>query len=342
MIQHLSRLLCALLLVTLISSCETDTFFDDEEDGGQPGAAVFGIRGDLTLADYEAIATNNAPYNTDDYPDFSPVVCFTYSINGSDDYEFVASGVLVKDDWILTAGHNFFVSDEQNRPADVRGILVNTGIDPNNPDDTYEVSELVFHPTWLEDDDVFGKANDLCLVKLTRSVTGIQPAQIYSTTDETIGAVLWYAGYGDYSTQPGQNPDLYSKKHAIQNTLDRKVSGIQSSSSAGVYTGGLLAYDFDSPSEMHNSLGDNFSSEEEDLLGTGRSNPVALVFEGSTVEGDSGGPIFLKKDNVWQVCGILSGGASEPVPNYRDGDYGGIDFYIRTSTAINWINSVIN
>lgn len=342
MINQLSRLLSIFLLLVFLSACETDDFFDDEEGQEPQGEAVFGIRGDLQLADYEAVATNNAPYNTDDFPDFSSVVCFTYSTNGSDDYEFVATGVLVKEDWILTAGHNFFISDEQNNPADPRGILVNTGIDPNNPDATYEVSELIFHPTWLEDDDVFGKANDLCLVKLARPITGITPAPIYSTTDEAIGAVLWYAGFGDYSTQPGQNPDLYSKKHAVQNTLDRKVSGIQSVSSAGTYQGGLLAYDFDSPSEMHNSLGDNFSSEEEDLLGTGRSNPVALVFEGSTVEGDSGGPIFLKKDNVWQVCGILSGGASEPVPNYRDGDYGGIDFYIRTSTAISWINSVID
>lgn len=328
--------------MVFITSCETDEFFDEEEEPLPQSEAVFGIRGDLSLADYEAIATNNVPYNTDDYPDFTPVISFTYSTDGSDDYEYVATGVLVKEDWILTAGHNFFVSEEQNSPAETRGILVNTGVDPNNPNSTHTVSQLVFHPTWLEDDDVFGKANDLCLVKLSSPISGITPAPIYSSTDEAIGAVLWYAGFGDYSTQPGQDPDLYSKRHAIQNTLDRKVLGIQSVSSAGTYEGGLLAYDFDSPIEMHNSLGDNFSSEEEDLLGTGRSNAVALVFEGSTVEGDSGGPIFLKKDNTWQVCGILSGGASEPIPNWRDGDYGGIDFFIRTSTAISWINSVIN
>ncbi|HAA14908.1 MAG TPA: trypsin, partial [Cytophagales bacterium] len=60
-----------------------------------------------------------------------------------------------------------------------------------------------------------------------------------------------------------------------------------------------------------------------------------------TVQGDSGGPLFVRNGDQWEVAGVLSGGASDPVPNWRDGDYGDISIYTRVSTAIDWINSVI-
>ena len=150
-----------------LTACEPDgDFFEPIIDE----TSAFGIRHDRSLSDYEAVATNQAPYNTSAYPDFGTVVNFTYSLNGSQDFEYVASGVLVAPQWVLTAGHNFFVSEEQNAPAPTAGIVVNFGDDPENPDAIRFVSELVFHPTWLNDDDVFGNANDLCLVKLSSSV----------------------------------------------------------------------------------------------------------------------------------------------------------------------------
>lgn len=52
---------------------------------------TFGIRGDLTLRDYEEIGNNAPPFNTSEYPDFSSVVSFAYSLDGSDDFDFSAS-----------------------------------------------------------------------------------------------------------------------------------------------------------------------------------------------------------------------------------------------------------
>ncbi|MFY0608282.1 MAG: trypsin-like serine protease [Cyclobacteriaceae bacterium] len=343
---HLKRkFLLGLSILSMITLVNCSDF--DEEDpvvDTRSSENTFGIRHDLTLADYEKIATNASPYDTDEHPDFSPIVAFTYSLDGSSDYEFVATGTLVKPDWILTAGHNFFVSENQTSPAPVSGITVCLGNDPNDPDQTFEVAELVFHPTWLEDDvELFGTANDLCLVKLKTSITSVTPAIINDKEVEQIGEMVWYGGFGDYSTQPGQNPDDYSKKHAFQNILDRTANDLESKSSAGTYIGGLLSYDFDSPAGDVNPYGDDVVSEDEMLVGgSTTSSATPLPFEACAVQGDSGGPLYMKIDGEWKICGVLSGAGDALLPDHKDGNYGEIDFYTRTATAYDWISSVIN
>jgi len=333
--KNLSLFICVFGLA-LLTSCEDDPEFFEPNS-----FETFGIRHDRDLNQYEAIAANSAPFNTSDFPDFSPVVAFTYSLDGSDNFEYVASGVLIHPEWILTAGHNFFVSDAQSTPAKVEGIIMVTGNDPNLTSNTHEVEQLVFHPTWLEDDDIYANANDLCLVKLKNPILSITPALILEEELETIGSTTWQCGFGDYSRLAGQDPDLYSLKHATKNTLDRIVDNISSSSSAGNYTGGLVAVDFDDPDGMINSLGDDFENEDELLLKGGQSSSVALDYEGSAVEGDSGGPLFIRVNGQWMVTGILSGSATDPVPNHSDGNYGEIDIYTRVSTAFDWIKTVV-
>ncbi len=162
----------------------------------------------------------------------------------------------------------------------------------------------------------------------------------YETTEE-IGATIWYCGFGDYSQQEGHDADLFSVKHAIQNVLDRKVDGITSSSGGTTYYGGLLAFDFDSPSGDRNSLGDETVNDDEAMLGSGTSSASATAFEGATVQGDSGGPLFIKMGDTWKVCGVLSGGASEPIEDHYDSSYGDISVFIRTAPHADWIQSVI-
>lgn len=324
-------LLLGALFVLLFASCEPETYV----------TYTFGIRHDKDLADYEKVATNASPYNSTDYPDFSSVIMFSYSLDGSDSDDYVASGVLITPDWILTAGHNFFVAEEQDSPAPPEGIYVLTGNDPNNPTNTYPVEELVFFPTWIEINEDFLNANDLCLVKLSSPINNITPAQVNSSMSEPLNSTLWFCGFGDYSQQDGQDPNLFSKKHAIENILDRKVDGISTSDGSTSYTGGLLAFDFDSPDGEINSLDDDEVNSDEALLGTGSSGAIATEFEGATIQGDSGGPIFIKIDGEWKVCGILSGGANEPFYGYEDGGYGDISVFIRVANHYDWIQSVI-
>lgn len=304
----------------------------------EPSAEVtFGIRHDRTLEQYEAIAASSDPSR----PDFAPVVAFEYSLDGSNNKEYVASGVLIDDDWILTAGHNFYDAQDQSSAAPLAGIDVLVGNDPNNPQGVYSVAEIVYHPTWLAGFQELADANDLCLVRLSSPVTGIPPASLYSTTNENIGGQVWHCGFGDYSMLAGQNSDLLSKKHAMENILDRAQGGFQTSTGGNNYPGGLLAFDFDHPDGSLNTLGDAIINADEAELGNGSSDATALNFEGTTTAGDSGGPLFLNNNGNWQVVGILSGGASAPIDGHIDGNYGDISIYIRVSSAMGWIQSVV-
>lgn len=336
-----------ILLSALLTACGSDKdnlvgWDEDEELQGEGSVTeyTFGIRHDRTLAEYEAIARNRAPYNTAEYPDFAPVVAFSYGNEGEDSGEFVATGTLISPHWILTAGHNFFSSDEQDSPALPAGITVLLGSDPNGPLSVHAVAELVFYPSWLEQDELMHSANDLCLVRLVEPITSVQPAVINTSLDEPIGSVAWFCGFGDYSGQEGQDPDALSKRHALQNTLDRKVAGIPSRGGGVEYLGGLLAFDFDAPDGTTNSLGDGLVNEDEALLGPGSSSAQALPFEGATVEGDSGGPLFVRINGVWTLAGVLSAGASDPIDDHRDSSYGDISIFIRVATHVEWILSV--
>lgn len=319
-----------ILLASILFSCENNIIEPSSD-------LTFGIRHDIPLTEYESLATRSSS----DLPNFSAVVFFGYSLNGKDKQQYTASGTLIDEEWILTAGHNFYDAQEQNNPAPPEGITVKLGNDPNSPDMTYEVAEIVFHPTWLAGDQEYKDANDLCLVKLASPMTHITPVPLYTSDDEAVGSQVWFCGFGDYTRLLGQDPDLDSKKHAIKNILDRKNTGLETAAGGQTYNGGLLAFDFDDPEALINSLGDDLVSQDEETLGSGNSMAGALDYEGTTVQGDSGGPLFVNKDGVWQLAGVLAGGASEPIEGHSDGSYGDISIFTRVSTASSWIQSVI-
>lgn len=325
--------LLAISLAFVFSSCSTT----DDENVTPSG--IFGIRGDLNLADYEKIATNASPYQGSDYPNFSSVV-FIQVTNKSD--EFIGSGVLIAPNWVLTASHNFYFPGEDKTPKTASQTKVFIGNDPNNPQASYAVEQIIMHPTWSDGDGGFESGNDICLVKLMKTVTGVSPATVnFSKTSPKLNDKLWFAGFGDYSNTAGQNPNLYSKKHALENILDRKVDGLMSKKNNVSYEGGLFAFDFDSPDGLFNTLGDAIINLQEKALGSGTSAATALAFEGTTVQGDSGGPLFGFVNNSWTVIGILHGGVDDVAPNVKDAAYGDISVFTQTASHENWIKNTV-
>ncbi|ANQ51696.1 trypsin-like serine protease [Flammeovirga sp. MY04] len=300
---------------------------------------TFGIRHDKELSEYESLAATVSPEN----PDFRTVVQFKYSLDGTDEYDYTASGVVIDEEWILTAGHNFYDKSEQSNPAPVSGITIRVGNDPNNPDTTYTVESIYIHPTWLNWDQNYSDANDLCLVKVSSAIADITPAQLFTDKTETLGNKVWICGFGDYSKLEGQDKTMDSKKHAMENVLDRLQEGLETSVNGVTYSGGLVAFDFDNPGKTINSLGDDIVNADEKILGEGTSDPEPMEYEATTVSGDSGGPLFLKDtDGAWKVSGILGGGASNVFEGHVDGSYGDISIYTRVSTSYDWISSVMN
>jgi hypothetical protein len=216
-------------------------------------SSTYGIRHDKTLNKYEQIATNESKFNSSAYPSFRPIVKLCYTLDGSSGIDYVGTGTLVAPQWILTAGHNFYVADEQTSPAKASGIQVYVGNDPNSIQQGLLVEKLVFYPTWISDNDGFFYGNDLCLVKLKDPINNITPALINYSKDELIGSIVWFGSFGDYTQQVGQDANLLPKKHALQNVLDRKVDGIMTSINGKSYSGGLIAFDFNTPEGTVNS-----------------------------------------------------------------------------------------
>jgi|GEM_PF-359680 len=286
--QLINSITILTITITFVACGDSEILLDSER--------TYGIRHDRTLEEYENLALQQG----DAFPNFESVVCFTYSLDGSDNQEFVATGTLITDEWILTT---------------------------------------VYHPTWISDNMDFIKGNDLCLVKLTTPITDREPIDYWQSTNEPVGDQIWFCGFGDYSQLQGQDSEAFSKMHAVENVLDRKVSGITTVSNGVTYDGGLLAYDFDHPDETINSLGDDVINDDEALLGTGDSDAQPLDYEGGTVQGDSGGPLFMTDGQQWKIAGVLSGGANEPIADHEDASYGDISVFIRVSSHADWIEA---
>ncbi|TGV02116.1 trypsin-like serine protease [Flavivirga rizhaonensis] len=302
---------------------------------------TFGIRHDIEIAEYEIIGENKPPFNTNKYPDFSSVVAIRFNRENKFDTG-IGTGVIIDPYWILTVAHNFY--NEETKKVDQPTILnICTGENPNKPKTEHSVEKIIIHPDWLGKDiaERFYAGNDLCLLKLKDPITDIAPAILNTSKNEPLGKTIWLGGYGNYKFNISQN---LSKRHAIENKLDRKME--LAVNTKKLHPSGLLACDFDDPTCTSNILKKGNSHQFfVDLLGEGNSKKKATKFEGTSVPGDSGGPLFIKMDGVWKVCGLLSlTMKSDPYSDDRNKnfEYGAITMFTRTSSHKKWITETLN
>ena len=290
-----------------------------------------GKRHDLSWIPYYQLGTNSNVYESSkDYPDLS-IVGALISRSGA-----LGTGTLVAPNYVVTAAH-VLKNDYYEIPdkSDWEFVMYYDFGDATSAF-KYQVDAIVIHPAWiarqtstnaLGDGDELGV--DLALVQLNRSVGGVYPARLPSTTDDPLGERAVLAGFGTLveglsGIQDGSN----DRRVGGENTIDRSVAQVFKSGVPESQRGGVLGIDFDSPQQSHNSL----SGTSIDLLGSGTSQASPLSLEASTAVGDSGGPAFCRTNDFWRVHGVVSYGTN-------DSSYGDVTVYTRLASHYDWLLS---
>jgi len=263
------------------------------------------------------------------------------------------SGVLLNQDWVLSAAHLVHSAGAAEMTVKVDG-------------EERLVSEVHRHPGWLEAPSVgLSQRNDLVLLRLHDPVEGAPTVPIWGGGNGSplIGLM---AGFGK-----GGNGLLgaYLPADGLQggmNVLDRHLLNDD---------GGFWVTDFDSGQSRHNSL--NFATVDlrhfdiaddqpelsetvftilgdESQAGFGEL-PTAEDFfpgfeevfpEGTTALGDSGGPMFVFSDERarWELAGVTSYGVNPLYPagfNRFDSRYGDLSFFTDVSSQKEWLDTVM-
>jgi secreted trypsin-like serine protease len=298
-------------------------------------------RDDLQPSQYLSLGTNEGSYSVSaGYPDFSPVGAL-YDTGGT-----LGTGTLISSQWVITAAHVLKDNKTALEPVAANWSFI-LGADYDSTSAiTYEVEAVYIHPAWEANlpssppSDEFYEGDelgvDIALVKLKTPVAGISPAPLNRSHDETVGELVYFAGFGNSgSGSTGATNTESTLRYAGANTLDRVVSTVSLTNQPTDYPnllGGLLGIDFDSPQNNSNALGQ--TEEEVGLLGAGASSSQPLGMEGTTASGDSGCAAFLKIDGVWTVIGVNSYGITNST-------YGDVAVFTRTANFKDWLDILV-
>lgn len=145
--------------------------------------------------------------------------------------------------------------------------------------------------------------HDLALVLLARPVEGVSPATLYRASDE-VDAVVALVGYGDFGTGLTGPLDNDGRVRGATNRID-------------IASEAWLKFAFDPP-------------------GDARTTPL----EGVSGPGDSGGPAFLLGVDTQILIGVSSGQSTRATGG-QPGRYGVVEYYVRVSRYVEWIDETI-
>lgn len=268
---------------------------------GAPLATAGVRRDDVADSEFLALAASAL---------YESVGKFTYSI-GADSY--IASGVLISPEWVLTAGHVTGGNNYLGGGISNMSFSLTTGDSILN----YVTSEWITHPGWAATAGSLFAGYDLGLVRLSSSVTAVQAASLYLQEILQVqpGTIVGYGSTGTGLT--GFQAGTAGTKRAGQNMIDAQGNGVTISSA-------ILFSDFDRPGVPGESS-------------LGSSSPLALEY--LSAPGDSGGGLFITQNSQTFLVGVTSfgWGYTDGSANSDDGDLAGF-----TSTTANaaWISSV--
>lgn len=266
------------------------------------------IRNDRADSLYTNLAAN---------PAFDSVGRFNWTESNA---SFVASGSLIRSDWVLTAAHvvdgtNGFGSGISNLRFQLDGNV-------------YSAAEWIPHPNWAlsgGENNLFA-GWDVGLVRLNSAITDVKPARLFNGSNE-LGRQASLVGFGATGNGlTGTRPNSAGVKRAGTNTVD-VVGGAQTFGSNPAFRFGhdrLIAVDFDRPNVPTVST-----------LG----NVVPLDLEYLTAPGDSGGGLFIEVGGEQLLAGVTSLGST--VDGDINSSYGDRASFSRVSAFTQWIEDTI-
>jgi hypothetical protein len=172
-------------------------------------------------------------------------------------FGFTASGILIDDDWVLTAGH---VVDEA------------TSLDFSIGGATYSAASWQAHPKWTGN---LWAGYDIGLINLTDAVPDVTPAERYTRRKE-LGAEATIVGYGLTGTGLTGATTFDGEKRGGQNVIDVLYKDARKSQY-------LLLCDFDNPLDpTDNAFGSPTPLDLEFLIAPGDSGGGLFLDIGGT------------------------------------------------------------
>lgn len=265
----------------------------------QLGVALIGIFGTASTLEASTMLHTLNPQAYRDEATFYPMV--GQVIPGPGEIGLNGSGVLISNQWVLTAGH----ISQSKQAGDVFKV---GGVD-------YTIASTVTHPDYLS---AGANSYDLGLLYLSAPVTTASPTQMfrYGTPTSIIGKEATYIGVGFTGTG---------------------ITGAQSSLiELRAFTNLIEFY-----GEQYFLSNTSFVSDFDNDDGTiNRADSIAADtrLEGSLAPGDSGGGVFVTEGDVRYLIGINSySGFVNPAG--MDSKYGGISGATDLQQFYPWIFS---
>ena len=290
----------------------------------------YGYRLDVDSDLYFDLGANKNGFRANgEIPSFDSTVYIEGTCIDEPDYYCSGSGVIVSSRWVFTAAHVAI-------DLDVSDTYVAIGSDYENYEDVVSVSEIFIHPSYKDEDYDY----DFAILKLGRSVNQQYISEWVGDREDfdLINSKAYISGFGDLDEEFADcgkacledQSGYFSQRRAWTNIIDR-VTG--SSTTGNSY----IVYDFDSPDGENNSLrkgSSGFSYDQGDFsyAGKGSSSQEATNLEGTSVFGDSGGPMYANLEGEWLVVAVTAHGGEYS-------DYGDVAFNSRVSVYYDWICS---